>query len=326
MRGVFLPAAQANSFSSLFIPQLNTFRLPPNIEQFVKDSDRLLASVPPPKKLAIMGKSKNKSKKREKRSKPSAKKATPITTAVSETSGWNHLELHKDSDSKFAIVGNESQVLTVALQNGETVQGEPGTMMLLSPGVTQRVSYEGCCARMLSGEDCFVVNFTNTGVNGIGYAHLTPNEPLGKVIPVDLSSPQVNGALIAQQGTYMGSSGDVSVSFSCDFNFMRCCCGGVGLVRQKIVGSGTVFLGATGTIVQKMLGPGEVMVIDTNCILAFSESCKLDIKRAGGILGMAGGGEGIFNTTLTGPGLAIVQSMNHQMFLDALAANKIYRR
>ena len=39
---------------------------------------------------------------------------------------------------------------------------------------------------------------------------------------------------------------------------------------------------------------------------------------------MVGGGEGIFNTTLTGPGLAIVQSMNHQMFLEALAANKIY--
>jgi uncharacterized protein (AIM24 family) len=39
-----------------------------------------------------------------------------------------------------------------------------------------------------------------------------------------------------------------------------------------------------------------------------------------------GGGEGIFNTTLTGPGLAIVQSMSKQLFLDALAANKIYRR
>ena len=68
------------------------------------------------------------------------------------------------------------------------------------------------------------------------------------------------------------------------------------------------------------------MVMDTNCILAFSEKCKMDIKRAGGVVGMIGGGEGIFNTTLTGPGLAVVQSMNKRLFLDALAAEKMYRR
>jgi uncharacterized protein (AIM24 family) len=66
--------------------------------------------------------------------------------------------------------------------------------------------------------------------------------------------------------------------------------------------------------------------MDTNCILAFAESCKLDIRRAGGIVGMFGGGEGIFNTTLTGPGLALVQSMNAVTFREALIATKIYRR
>jgi uncharacterized protein (AIM24 family) len=50
------------------------------------------------------------------------------------------------------------------------------------------------------------------------------------------------------------------------------------------------------------------------------------LKRAGGIMGMMGGGEGIFNSTITGPGLVIVQSMNQQMLLDSLAANKMYRR
>jgi uncharacterized protein (AIM24 family) len=245
---------------------------------------------------------------------------------VSEASGWNHLEIKKGPQSKYAITGNESQIITVALGSGDTCKGEPGTMMFLSGGVTQSASCEGCWARCLSGEDCCVLNFTNHGSSETGFAAMTPNDPLAKVIPVDLSSPEVGGVLIAQQGSYMASYGDVEIGISCDCNFMRCCCGGAGLVRQKIEGSGTVFLGATGTIVQKVLAPGEVMVMDTNCILAFSDSCKLDIKRAGGILGMVGGGEGIFNTTLTGPGLAIVQSMNKQMFLDALAANKIVGR
>jgi uncharacterized protein (AIM24 family) len=267
--------------------------------------------------------------------KPSSKKkeskARTIETQskahlVSHASGWDQLELKKSPDAKFAITGNESQVITVALGPNDTCKGEPGSMMYLSPGVTQRATCDGCCERCLSGEDCFVLNFTNSGGSEIGYAAMTPNEPLGKVIPVDLSSNDVGGVLLVQQGTYMASYGDVNIGISLDCNFMRCCCGGAGLVRQKIQGSGTVFLGATGTIVQKVLKPGEVMIMDTNCILAFSESCQLDIKRAGGVVGMIGGGEGIFNTTLTGPGLAIVQSMNKQLFLDALAANKMYRR
>jgi hypothetical protein len=109
-------------------------------------------------------------------------------------------------------------------------------------------------------------------------------------------------------------------------SFMRCCCAGLGLVRQKITGQGTVFLESTGTIVQKVLQPGETVLVDTECVLAFADSCKLDLRRAGGILGMMGGGEGIFNTTLTGPGLVIMVSMNQTVFREALAAQKLYRR
>jgi uncharacterized protein (AIM24 family) len=67
-------------------------------------------------------------------------------------------------------------------------------------------------------------------------------------------------------------------------------------------------------------------VVDTNCLLAYSDSCQFDLKRAGGIVGMIGGGEGIFNSTITGPGLVILQSMNVKLLLDSLAADKIYRR
>jgi uncharacterized protein (AIM24 family) len=85
-------------------------------------------------------------------------------------------------------------------------------------------------------------------------------------------------------------------------------------------------IAASGTIIQKILTEGEVIVVDTDCILAFAESCKLDIRRTAGIVGMIGGGEGIFNTILTGPGLVLVQSMNETTFKEALAFNKLYRR
>mmetsp|Transcript_38633 Transcript_38633/g.57437 ORF Transcript_38633/g.57437 Transcript_38633/m.57437 type:complete len:201 (-) Transcript_38633:82-684(-) len=200
-------------------------------------------------------------------------------------------------------------------------------MMYLSPGMKQNATCDGCCERCCAGESCFTMNFTNSGeYSPTAYAALTPNYPTAKIVPVDMSSPNVGGTLIAQQGAFMASYGDVTIGVSFDCNFLRCCCAGTGLVRQKLEGSGTAFLAATGTIVQKVLQPGEVIVCDTNCILAFADSCTLDLKRAAGIVGMFGGGEGIFNTTLTGPGLVLVQTMNEIVWREAMIANKIYRR
>ena len=55
---------------------------------------------------------------------------------------------------------------------------------------------------------------------------------MAKVVPVDMSSPHVNGVLIAQQGSFMASVGDVEIGMSLDCNFMRCCCAGTGLVSM----------------------------------------------------------------------------------------------
>lgn len=240
--------------------------------------------------------------------------------------GWHALEIPKPEDMVYAITGNESQVLTVKLSHGNMVRGEPGTMFYLSEGIHQSVSCDQCFERCCTGESCCTVNFSNDGSSGRdAYAALTPNFPTAKVVPVDLSSPHVGGTLIAQRGAYMASYGDVGVNISCDCNFMLCCCGGMGLVRQKLVGSGTVFLSSTGTMVQKVLAPGETILVDTHCLMAFAGSCKMDLRQAGNVLGMVGGGEGIFNTTVTGPGLVIVQSMNEIMFLQSLVP-KVWRR
>ena len=235
--------------------------------------------------------------------------------------------VHNHAPHQYAITGEESQVITMQLGVGESVKGEPGVMMYLSPGVEQHASCDGCLARACAGEDCFVMNFTNNGSgDGDAYAALTPNFPTAKVVPVDMSDPNVDGTLIAQQGAFMASYGDVSIGISLDCNLIRCFCGGAGFIRQKISGTGTAFIAATGTIIQKVLGPGETILCDTNCILAFAGSCKMDIRRAGGILGMVGGGEGIFNTSITGPGIVLIQSMNEDMFLKSLIAQKLLSR
>ena len=249
---------------------------------------------------------------------------------VLELSGWDKFEYPAIDDINYAITGYESQVLTMKLLDSQSIQGEPGSMMFFSgKGMKQNLSYAGCCNRCCAGESCFVMHYTNssdTSNSMPGFVALAPNFPTAKVVPINLSSPNVNGTLIAQSGAYMASYGDVNVRSSVDCNFMRCCCAGLGLVRQKIDGTGTVFLAGTGTIVQKVLRADETIIVDSNCIMAFADTCTLTLKRTGGVLGIVGSGEGFFNTTLKGPGLVIVQSMNETVFREAMIANKLYRR
>lgn len=300
-------------------------------------------------------KSKDKKKKSKKNSKKSSDKpydpyasydakadvvdAEAEAYPVLEASGFEPLlieDINKDhafqkagnsnSNCKYAVTGHESQIVTVAIPPGESCQGEPGSMMYLSDPISMKVScgadwFGRCCG----GESCCVLNFNNT-TNEVGYAGLVTNEPLAKVVPIEMNDPTVGGSLIVQQGAYMASYGEVQITYDCDCNLVRCCCGGMGLVRQKIVGTGTAFLGATGTIVQKVLGANETILVDTNCLLAYAETCTFDLKKTGGIVNWIGGGEGIFNSTITGPGLVVVQSMNMCMLLECLAADKMYRR
>ena len=174
----------------------------------------------------------------------------PNEHIVLKASGWNQVTAREinsnaysnnaspeaNSKHKYAITGKESQIVTIQLEPNEVCQGEPGSMMYLSSGVSMHASCSSdCFGRCCGGESCCVVNFTNNGGDGTStarYAALVPNEPLAKVIPVDMSSKEVNGTLIVQPGAYMASFGDVRIGYSCDCNIIRCCCGG--MVRTRI--------------------------------------------------------------------------------------------
>ena len=186
----------------------------------------------------------------------------------------------------------------------------------MHPAVKMSVNCEKPCQRCCAGEPCVMTKFKATEP---AYAALTSKVP-GKIIPVDLADH--GNKLRAKNGAYFASLGDADVSFHLDCN-PRCCCTGQGLIHQSVTGSGTVFLSAMGTILQKDLAPGEVIVIDTHSLVAWQESATLGIRRAGGCCTCCCGGEGLFNTTLTGPGHIYMQSMSAEKFKRALALQAI---
>jgi uncharacterized protein (AIM24 family) len=51
------------------------------------------------------------------------------------------------------------------------------------------------------------------------------------------------------------------------------------------------------------------MVIDTGYLAAMTETCSIEVQTVPGVKNMLFGGEGIFNTVVTGPGKIILQTM-----------------
>ena len=51
------------------------------------------------------------------------------------------------------------------------------------------------------------------------------------------------------------------------------------------------------------------MLVDTDSILCFERSVGIDIQWVGNVAAICCGGEGVFNTTMTGPGKIWIQSM-----------------
>ena len=57
------------------------------------------------------------------------------------------------------------------------------------------------------------------------------------------------------------------------------------------------------------LKDGEQMLIDTGYLAMMDATVKMEIQQVKGVKNVLFGGEGLFNTLVTGPGRIIIQSM-----------------
>ena len=78
---------------------------------------------------------------------------------------------------------------------------------------------------------------------------------------------------------------------------------------QKLTGDGTAFIEIDGSAVTYNLAPGQQMIVDTGHVVLMSDSCEMTIQTVKGLKNVIFGGEGLFNTVVTGPGQVIVQTM-----------------
>lgn len=85
--------------------------------------------------------------------------------------------------------------------------------------------------------------------------------------------------------------------------------GGEGFIMQKYSGSGYAWIEIDGAIEEKTLAAGEQLIIDSGCVAAMEATCQMEIQSVKGVTNVLLGGEGLFNTVVTGPGKVWLQTM-----------------
>ncbi|KAG8463438.1 hypothetical protein KFE25_004949 [Diacronema lutheri] len=220
-----------------------------------------------------------------------------------------------DLPIKYEVLGSDMQLVSITLPAGEKVISERGGMMMMDPSMRAKVNFDNMFGRCCSGEGCLMDHYTNHG-DAPATIGLTPNFP-AKVIPLHMRGED---QYRTKSGAFMASTGDIRVNFELN-TFVNCCFSGQGCCNQTIQGEGTAFLAAMGTLMSKTLAEGEVIVVDTESVVAWQSTAKLGIRRAGSCITCCCGGEGLFNSTLTGPGTVYFQSMSYGKFKRAMTVH-----
>ncbi len=221
------------------------------------------------------------------------------------------------SPLQYRIEGSDLQYVEMTLAPGESAVGEPGSMMYSDAGVSIETHMgDGTDAgfgerlvsgfkRSMTGENFFTSVFTNPSSRPLRVAFAAPSP--GKIIAVDLAT--VGGALICQKGAFLGGTKGVRVGLAFKKRLRAGMFGGEGFIMQRLAGSGTVFIHASGTLAPLELRAGEELKVDTGCLAALQTTVNYDVKYVGNLKTSVLGGEGLFLASVKGPGTVWLQSL-----------------
>ncbi|MFR8103951.1 MAG: TIGR00266 family protein [Clostridia bacterium] len=205
------------------------------------------------------------------------------------------------------IKGEFLPVLTCKLNKGDSVFTETGGMSWMTSGINMQTNTKGGImkglGRALAGESIFMNTYTaeQDGAE-ISFASCFP----GNILEFDLSNGET---IIAQKKAFLCAESSVDVSMHFRKKLGAGFFGGEGFIMQKLTGPGKAFLEIDGNVTRKELAAGEVLKVDNGYVAAMTKDVDLSIETVKGVKNIVFGGEGLFLTTLKGPGTIWLQSM-----------------
>lgn len=208
---------------------------------------------------------------------------------------------------KYEIKGETLPVVICHVEAGEAMITEGGGMAWMSPNMKMETGSNGgakkALGRMFAGEALFQNRYTAQGGNGlIAFASSFP----GSIKAFGISP---GNEIICQKGVFLASEEGVQLSVHLNKKVGAGLFGGEGFIMQRISGNGIMFGEFDGHVIEYELKAGQQLVVDTGHLAAMSATCNIDIQTVSGAKNMFLGGEGLFNTVITGPGHVWLQTM-----------------
>lgn len=208
-------------------------------------------------------------------------------------------------DSK--VIGDMLPAVVCKLKKGESVITENGGMSWMDDGIKMTTTTNGGImkgiGRAFAGESIFMNMYTAEKDDvEIGFSSCFP----GQILEFDLKEGE---SIIAQKRSFLCSEKTVDIKMQFRKKLGAGFFGGEGFIMQKITGPGKVYLEIDGNVIKKELAEGEKLKVDNGYVAAMTQDVKLDIEIVKGVKNILFGGEGLFITTLQGPGTVYLQTM-----------------
>ncbi len=206
----------------------------------------------------------------------------------------------------YVIHGSMMPMIELTMQRDELVYAQTGAMQWMSQNMDMKTKVKGgmmgALKRSVSGGQMFTVDFRAEADNAqVSFGHTYP----GQIMVIDIAQT----SLVCQQRAFLCAEPTVDYDIHIQKRLGTGFFGGEGFIMQKFTGRGLVIIEMDGECVEKELQAGERIKVATGSVGAFEETVDMSIETVKGFTNMFLGGEGLFLTTLTGPGKVWIQTM-----------------
>ena len=217
---------------------------------------------------------------------------------------------------KYSIEGGTLPVVIVQMDPGDTLIAEAGARTWSRGPVVTESKAEGglskSLGRMFSGESLFMSKYVAQGPAEIAFASSFPGRIMARVL-------QPGESIVCQKKAFLAGSYGVELAIHFQRKIGAGLFGGEGFIMQRVTGPGIVFIELDGHSVEYNLAPGEQIICDTGILALMDATCSVDIRTVSGVKNVLFGGEGLFDTVVTGPGKVILQTMTIGQLAKQLA-------
>ncbi|MDO5440406.1 MAG: TIGR00266 family protein [Erysipelotrichaceae bacterium] len=211
---------------------------------------------------------------------------------------------------KYEIFGGSFPAATVTLNKGEKVFTQSGAMAWADDDIKMSTNMEGgflkSLGRAFSGASLmFVTHEATRDDSKVTFSSSFPGTI--KEFKVD-----ANHEYIAQKSAFLVADPGVNVDATVNKNFWAGLFGGEGIVMQRYSGEGSLLAEIDGSAEEVELKAGETIKVETGHVALFDSTVSYNIESVKGFNNILFGGQGLFFTTLTGPGRVWLQTLTAQ--------------